>query len=152
MMNPSPSRPKLLFFTVFFMFFSVFAACSIPNLEDSRCTEARINVKKLYSKHFGVEMKPSANNLEDIKQFLTDDLYAKLSTSQTGNVDYFTQTDDYPKAFRLGKCAVVEGSDSVVLQIVLFWRDDDRSDQREVYVSAANVDGNWLVKEVKSEK
>jgi hypothetical protein len=119
----------------------------VPNLEKPQCTAARDAVKRFYSYHFGSDMRPSAENLGSSRPFLTDDLYRQLSASGETSVDYFTQTDDYPRAFRIGKCEA-EADDKAKLQVVLLWRDDTKQEQKEVYVDAIKSGSAWLVNKV----
>jgi hypothetical protein len=140
------AKPFLLF--TFCLLLSAFAACSIPNLEKPECTAARQTVKEFYSFHFGGEMKPSKENLQKREKFLSDELKRALAAPETGTAtDYFTRTDDYPKAFRIGECAAAN-ENRVVFQVVLFWKDDARSEQREVRVEAVKQNGKWLINSV----
>jgi hypothetical protein len=92
-------------------------------------------------------MKPSIENLERREKFLTADLTRQLK-QQTGEAkDYFTQTDDYPKAFRVGACEVVS-PEKTVFNVLLFWRDDARSEQREVKVETIKQNGVWLINKI----
>jgi hypothetical protein len=92
-------------------------------------------------------MKPSSENLKARAQFLTGDLVTRLSTSPESAKDYFTATENYPKAFRVGEC--VQNSDNnVELQVVLLWRDDTKNDQKQVHVETLMVDGKWLINKV----
>lgn len=126
-----------------------FAACSIPNLEKPECTEARNAVREFYSFHFGNDLKPSKENLQRREQFLTAALKQKLAAQTDDATDYFTQTDDYPKAFRVGGCEVVN-ENKTILGIILFWKDDTRSEQHEVKVEAVKQTDKWLIDEVKN--
>ncbi len=124
--------------------------CSIPNLETNDCTEARNTVKELYSYHFGNDMKFTKENLKQREKYLTDDLKKQLENQPESAVDYFTATDDYPKAFRLGKCEVVEADKMVNIQIVLFWKTETRNEQKEVQVEVVKQNNDWLVNKVES--
>jgi hypothetical protein len=120
------------------------SACRIPNLEKPECTEARQTIKEFYSLHFGNEMKPSKEYLEKREKYLTGDLKFFISKNLDDRHDYFTLTDDYPKAFRIGSCEVVEPN-KTVLQVVFFWKDDARNEQRETKVEVVKDDGKWLI-------
>lgn len=122
-------------------------ACSIPNLEKPECTESRDAVKQFYSFHFGNDMRPSPENLKFREKFLTKELFDSLSRRPESPVDYFTATENYPKAFRLGSCEV--GSpEGTSLQVLLFWRDDTKSEQKEVTVEAVKTNNKWLINKV----
>jgi hypothetical protein len=135
----------LLLFTFHFSLFTF--ACSVPNLETPECAEARQPVKEFYSYHFGNDMKPSKENLQSREKFLSDDLIRQLTEQTEIQKDYFTATDDYPKAFRIGNCETV-APNKTFFQIVLFWKDDTRSDQREVKVEAVKENGKWLINRI----
>ena len=120
-------------------------SCSVPNLEKPQCTEARNAVKRFYSFHLGNDMRPSSEYLTKREAFLTTELRGTVSTD--GQMDYFTATDNYPKAFRVGECTSA-ADDRAVLQVLLFWRDDASSDQKEIKVEVAKTGDNWLVNKV----
>lgn len=124
------------------------AACRVPNLEKPECTEARDAVKHFYSFHFGNDMHPSPESLKARETYLTSDLIANLRTTASGsNMDYFTATDNYPKAFRIGSCSADPNS-KVTFQVLLFWRDDNKTEQKEVKVEAIKTDSKWLINKV----
>lgn len=122
-------------------------SCRIPNLEAPECIEARTSVREFYSFHFGNDMKPSAENLKQREKFLSGGLLKTLSASNETAKDYFTATDKYPKAFRVGGCEVVS-TGKTVFGVLLFWRDDTQSDQREIKVEAVKENGRWLIDKV----
>ncbi|MEZ5427915.1 MAG: DUF3828 domain-containing protein [Pyrinomonadaceae bacterium] len=132
-----------------FTFAFLLGGCSIPNLENPDCSAARNRVKHFYSFHFGNDMRPSAENLKLRAEYLTPELKAKLE-KQEGPVDYFTATDDYPKAFRAGKCEVIEPGKRVRFQILLFWKTETRSEEREISVDAVKQNDGWLIDQVES--
>ena len=140
----------LIRFCIFNFALLIFSACSVPNLESQDCIEARSSVKELYSYHFGNDMKFSKENLKQREKYLTDDLKKKLENQPESTVDYFTATDDYPKAFRLGKCSNVETEKKVNVQIVLFWKTDTRSEQKDIQVEVIKQNNDWLVNKVES--
>ena len=135
----------LLAFCIFsFSFF----ACSVPNLEKSECAAARQTVKEFYSVHFGNDMKPSPENLRASEKFLTPELKEKLKNAGEGANDYFTATEDYPKAFRVGGCQVTEPNEKAVFGVLLFWKDENRNEQREIKVETVKQNDKWLVSNV----
>ena len=119
-------------------------SCSVPNLEKPECTEARLTIKEFYSLHFGNEMKPSEEYLVKREKYLTENVKFFISKTLQEKHDYFTLTEDYPKAFRIGECEVVE-SNKTVFQVVFFWKDDTRSEQREARVEVIKENGKWLI-------
>ncbi len=137
-----------LLFTFYFLLFTF--ACSIPNLETPECSEARNTVKEFYSFYFGSDMKFMKDNLKQRERYLSNELKQKLENQPDGATDYFTATDDYPKAFRLGDCKTVELNKKVNIQILLFWKTDTRSEQREIYVEVIKENAKWLINKVES--
>lgn len=123
------------------------SSCSVPNLEEPACAEARVEVKQFYSFHFGNDMKPSPENLKQRGKYLTGELIKTLSASNERKIDYFTATDDYPKAFRIGECKVISPTQTE-FQVLLFWRDDVRNEQREVKARVLKETGKWLIDKV----
>jgi len=138
---------KILWFAFCISCFSFAIACSIPNLEKPECTAARQTVKEFYSYHFGNDMKPSKENLEQRAKFLTADLKQTLAAQPEEKIDYFTETDDYPKAFRVGGCNV-SSDNKTVFQVLFFWKDDNRSEQREAAVETVKQNNQWLINKV----
>jgi hypothetical protein len=145
-MNLMPSRRIILALAcVALAAFS--PACSIPNLEDPNCTEARQEVKEFYSYHFGNDMKFSQENLKLRERFLTPEFAASLS-GRTEESDVFTTgTNDIPKAFRVGSCQATP-PDKARVEVLLFWKDDVRSEQRRIYADAVKRGDRWLVDKI----
>ncbi len=136
-----------LSFTFYLLLFTL--SCSVPNLESPECTAARTPVRGFYSFHVGNEMKPSAENLKLREGFLTPELRRELAKQSETDRDYFTQTDDYPKTFRVGECQAVS-PEKAIFQVVLFWKDATRSQQREINVEAVKQNESWLINKVES--
>ena len=122
-------------------------SCSLPNLEKPQCTAARDTVKRFYSFHFGNDMHPSLENLKARGAFLTSELVSALSASNESAKDYFTATDNYPRAFRVGSCTT-DSDNSATLQVVLLWRDETKTEQKEVHVETRRVEDKWLINKV----
>jgi len=119
-------------------------SCSVPNLEQPDCTQARDVVREFYSFHFGNDMGFSAENLEKRKGYLTSGYLADLHDAPP-TIDPFTRTDDRPKAFRVGECRVIEQGRRAAFRVLLFWKTDTRTDQQAIKVETENVDGKWLI-------
>ena len=139
-------------FLQFVLIISIFNfGCSVPNLEQAECDEARETVKQFYSTHFGSGLKPNSENLKKSEGFLTPRLFDELTKQNEPAKDYFTQTDDYPKAFRVGGCDVVS-ENKTVFEILLFWKDDTRNDQREIKVETVKETEKWLIDKVQNKQ
>lgn len=140
------SWEKLLLFCLLFTAgFSL--NCSVPNLEEPECTEARVMLKEFYSFHFGNDMQPTEENLKQRERFLTSDFVNNLQT-RSDEKDPFTLTTDLPKAFRVGGCRVIEPQKSVNFGVLLFWRIDDQNEQREINVESVKQNDKWLVNKI----
>lgn len=122
-------------------------SCSIPNLQEQECIEARQNVKEFYSYHFGNDMRLTPENLKEREKFLTPELVNSLQTAPPAE-DPFTLTNDTPKAFRVGACEVVEPNKKVNFEILLFWKTDTRSEQREIKVEVVKQNEKWLINKI----
>ena len=122
-------------------------SCTIPNLEKPECTAGRDVVKRFYSFHFGNDMSPSLEGLKVREKFLTNRLFQELSALSEQKRDYFTATDNYPKAFRVGECKA-ESQDRVTMQVVLLWKTETSSEQKEVQAEAVKTGDAWLINKV----
>lgn len=123
------------------------AACSVPSLETPACTESKNAVREFYSYHFGNETKFSANGLKLREKFLSPDFAASVAGSKEGTDPFTTGTDDIPKAFRVGECIEIT-PEKTEASVLLFWRTDERTEQREIRVEAIDKNDTWLVNKV----
>lgn len=126
---------------------SISTACSVPNLETAECTEARGAVKEFYSFHFGNEMKFSSENLALREHFLTAELVDSLRETNEDADVFTTGTTDIPKAFRVGACEVLSPG-LTRLEVLLFWRDNTRSEQRAIHVETMKRGDKWLIDKI----
>ncbi|MGI8467279.1 MAG: hypothetical protein ACR2N3_02395 [Pyrinomonadaceae bacterium] len=142
-------RKALVFFCLLFSVFYL-PSCSIPNLEKPECTDARNAVREFYSFHYSNDMRFDQENLKQREKFLTPELFQTLSQMPDSATDYFTDSEEPPKAFRVGGCTVVEPNQKTSLGVVFFWRDNstEKSRQKEVQVEAIKENGEWLVNKV----
>lgn len=123
------------------------SACTVPSLESPACTESKNAVREFYSYHFGNEMKFSADSLKQREKFLTPEFATAIANSPEGTDPFTTGSDDIPKAFRVGECREIspERTESNVL---LFWRTDERTEQREIKVETIDKNDTWLVNKI----
>jgi hypothetical protein len=119
-------------------------ACSVPNLEQGACAEARTPVREFYSFHFGNDMKFSPENLKLREQYLTRELANRSASASEGTDPFTTGTEDIPKAFRVAECTEI-APNRTEFRVLLFWRDDSRTEQREIKIEAVKQNGKWLV-------
>lgn len=93
-------------------------------------------------------MHQSAENLRLREKYLTARLKDNLLAAPASEVDYFTATGDLPKAFRVGGCKVNTPGQSVNFDVLLFWKDDTRTEQKHISVAVKKEDDKWLVDSV----
>jgi hypothetical protein len=134
-----------LFCILHFAFF--INSCSVPSLENPECRASRDAVRQFYSFHFGNDMRPSPENLKLRQKFLTRELAEKLSASPATARDYFTATEKFPNAFRVGTCTA-ESSEKTVFQVLLLWHEEEKNIQREVKAEMVRENDQWLVNRV----
>ncbi len=138
---------KLLMFCLLLTACCSLSCGSVPNLEAPECTESRGSVKDLYSFHFGNEMRFSPENLKLREKFLTPEFFRSLQNLQTESDVLTTGNTDYPKAFRVGACQVVEPT-KTNFEVLLFWKDDKRTEQKAISVEVVKQGDKWLVNKI----
>ncbi len=135
---------KIILIILPFAFCLFTFSCSIPNLESNECQQARDPLKRFYSYHFGSEMQPSEKYYETRREYLTASFGNFVSKKITDKRDFFTLEQDYPKAFRVGGCETIEPN-RVKFEVLLFWKDDTRSEQKKISVEMIKEDEKWLI-------
>jgi hypothetical protein len=138
---------KGFYFLLFTFYFLLSACSSVPNLETPECTASRGVVKEFYSYHLGNEMKFSQANLKLREKFLTPEYFKSLQTVQTENDVFTTNNLDFPKTFRIGKCEVISPEKTDV-EVILFWKDDTRSEQKSIKAATVKQNDKWLVNKI----
>ena len=119
-------------------------ACSIPNFESASCIESRGSLREFYSFHFGNNMAFTREDLKVRERFLTPEFAGTLSASREGADPLTSGTEDIPKAFRVGDCREIS-PERTVFDVVLYWKDDTRSEERKINVEMSKRGGAWLV-------
>ena len=119
-------------------------ACSVPNLEEPECIDARDGVKQFYAWYIATEAEQRGKDSELFRKFVAP-LDGEPANRET---DRFVLTNDFPKAMRVGECKVLEPGKRVAFEVLLFWKDDVRSEQRSIQVESENRDGKWLIRSV----
>ncbi|HXF42687.1 MAG TPA: DUF3828 domain-containing protein [Pyrinomonadaceae bacterium] len=122
-------------------------SCSIPILESQNCIEARTAAGEFYSFHFGGDMRFSKDVFISHEKYLTSDFAGKIKDSPENTDPFTTASNDFPKAFRIGACSDL-GDDQVRTEVLLFWRDDNRSEQRAIHVDLKKENGRWLISNI----
>lgn len=123
-------------------------SCSIPNLEPAECSEARQTVKEFYSNYFGNEQPSPPQDTKKWEKYLSADF---IKTAAQSNANPFTLTNDAPKAFRIGSCQVTEPGKKANFQILLFWKTDSRSEQKEIAAETVKENDKWLINRIFNE-
>ena len=122
-------------------------ACSIPNLESASCVESRNVLREFYSFHFGNNMVFTLDDLKARERFLTPELAERLRGAREGTDPITSGTDDIPKAFRAGDCREIS-PERTAFDVVLFWKDDHRSEERKINVEMVKRNDAWLVADI----
>jgi hypothetical protein len=138
---------RFFIFSLLSCVFCLLSCGSVPNLEPPECTESRGVVKEFYSYHFGNEMRFSKENLKQREKFLTPEYFKSLQDLQTDGDIFTTNSTDFPKAFRVGKCEVLEPS-RTHLEVLLFWKDNQRSEQKAIKAEVVKQGDKWLVNKI----
>jgi hypothetical protein len=136
-----------LIFCIFNFAFLIASCGSVPNLDAPECIEARGVVKEFYSYHFGGEMRFSPENLQKREKFLTPEYFKSLQTLQTDADVFTTNNTDFPKAFRIGKCEVIEPTKTNI-EVLLFWKTDTRTEQKAINVEVVKQNDKWLINKI----
>ena len=97
--------------------------------------------------HFANEMKFSAEGLRSRTKFLSPEFAAVVAGAKDGSDPFTTGSDDFPKAFRVGECREMS-PEKTESNVLLFWRSDDRTEQREIKVETVDKNDTWLVNKV----
>ena len=160
-------RIFLLWFFVFFISLA-FASCSIPQIEDAKCTASRETVRSFYAQHIGGgdAMAFHRENVAKKEKFLTPELYKLLQNEFTRqdefvkahpdavpfmNGDPFTASQDYPTGFKVGECKV-SGENSVSHNVRLFGKVENKPFEREIKVAAEKRGSDWLISDFIADK
>lgn len=140
-------RRKLLTFCLLLTACCSLNCGSVPNLEAPECTAARGTVKEFYSYHFGNDMKFTEENLNQRQKFLSSDFFKALKGERINGDPFTTGNEDYPKAFRVGGCKVVDPANTSV-EVLLFWKTDTRSEQKEITAEVVKQGDKWLINKI----
>ena len=135
----------LLIFTFCFWLWG----CSIPNLEPPECTQSREAVRDFYSFHLGNEMSFTQENLKLREKFLSSEYLKSLQSFQNDADIFTTNSKDFPKAFRIGGCKVIDANKTNI-EILIFWKTDTRSEQKTIHAETVKENGKWLLNKVEN--
>ena len=116
-------------------------------MESPECIGSRDIVKAFYSFHIGNDMKPSKKSLEKRARFLSENLFKTLSKKNDSVFDYFTQTNDYPIAFRVGACKTIDKT-RTEFSVLIFWRTNEKNTQRDLKIETEKENSAWRIDRV----
>ncbi len=133
---------------LFGIYGALICACSIPNLESIECSQARETVKSFYSYHFAENMAFSEEKLKSKRKYLTERFAKELENIHTDGDVFTTGDTDFPKAFRVGRCELIDDKKAYV-EVLLFWKEENRSEQKAIMVLTVKEDDSWLMDEIK---
>lgn len=123
----------------------------MPNLEAPECAAARGAAKEFYSYHFGNEMKFAPESLRARAQFLTPKFNNLLQKFVTESDPFTLTTNDPPRAFSISGCQVADQTRADV-RVLIFWRDDARTEQREIRAEVVKRGDQWLIDNIYNEQ
>lgn len=106
--------------------------------------QAMETVKEFYSYHFAEDMSFSAEKLTSKEKYLTEDFIKRLSHLRTDGDVFTTGDTDFPRAFRVSACEFF-GDDKVKVEVLLFWKDNSRSEQRKINVFVVKKHDSWFI-------
>jgi hypothetical protein len=122
-------------------------SCSVPNLEPRECTASRDTVREFYSSYIATTPGDREDSPAMFQRFVSRSF--ERGDPKRGEADPFVLTNEFPKAFRVGECTVLEENKRTSFQVLLFWKDDVRSEQRAINVETENEGDRWLIRSVK---
>lgn len=81
------------------------------------------------------------------ERFLTAEFAEELRMTTDG-IDPFTSgTADIPMAFRVGECREL-APDRTEFKVLVFWRNDQRTEQRVIKAELAKTGEKWLIDKI----
>jgi len=125
--------------------FTFSCGLSIPNLEDRECSSARDATREFYSWYLGTDSESRSKQKEVYDRFVSPG----FSSTASGAADPFFLADTTPTTFKVGKCEQRDES-HIAMQVQMYWRQDAKTDQKEVYADLTKTGGKWLIDKVES--
>lgn len=120
-------------------------SCSIPNLEAPQCSEARDTVKEFYSWYLGTDADMRSRQRVVYDRFVSP----TFRTDNAGADDPFFRSSTLPTTFKIGKCESTTDS-KARMQVQLYWREDGKTDQKDVFTELTKTGERWLIDKVES--
>jgi Protein of unknown function (DUF3828) len=129
------------------------ASCSIPQIEDAKCTESRETVRSFYAQHLS-ESQIETLNTEEVgkkEKWLTPELYqllqkaAAMDPAKAIKGDPFTFSTEFPTGFKVGECQV-SGEQAASHTVRLFWKVGSERGEHLMKVETEKRGDRWLIK------
>lgn len=117
--------------------------CSVPNLESRPCAEARDTVKEFYSWYLGTDRETRSGQRDIYNRFVSP----RLEPVINAETDPFFLSVSPPTTFKIGKCEPRDDN-RIEMQVQLYWRDDKKTEQKEVYAEVVKTGDKWLIDKV----
>lgn len=145
---------KCLVLLIISVIFVANSSCSIPSLETAECSEARGVVREFYSHQLG--NSAITTDFQSSKKFLTPEFAYLLTETPHGSVDkpsgnWWYHEETTPKSFRVGGCDGASLPNLAVVQVLLFWHDDNGSRQATLDIEVERQ-GTWKINRISSLK
>jgi hypothetical protein len=155
----------------FFLLFTVclvFASCSIPQVEDAKCTASRETVRSFYAQHFseGDKIGFTRDNITREEKFFTPEFYKLLLNEISRQEDFlkanpnetpfltgdpFSDSPEYAVGFKVGECKV-SGENNVTHNVRLFWKIADKPTVGDIKIDAEKRGDQWLIGDFTGDK
>jgi hypothetical protein len=121
-------------------------ACSIPKLESPQCSEAGDQVKEFYSWYLGTDAEMRAKQPDVYNRFISP----KFQADAAEGTDPFFRSTTPPTTFKIGKCESINDTQGKI-QVQLYWRLENKTDQKEVYADVVKSGDRWLIEKVEGQ-
>ena len=142
--KPLATRATIFTFCLSLMAFC-FVGCSVPKLESSQCSEAGDQVKEFYSWYLGTDAEMRGRQGDIYDRFISP----KFQTDAAEGTDPFFRSTTLPTTFKIGKCESMNDTQGKI-QVQLYWRFENKTDQKEVYADVVKSGDRWLIEKVES--
>ena len=150
MIGASSNKPleirKALFTVCLMLIACCVSSCSMPSLETPQCNEARDSVKEFYSWYLGTDAEMRSRQRDFYDRYVS----RTFDPAQRDGLDAFFLSDTTPTTFKVGKCEVTDDTHAKV-QVQLYWRQERKTDQKEIYVKTVKSEDTWLIESVDSQ-
>jgi hypothetical protein len=120
-------------------------AC-IPNPESQQCSEARDSVKEFYSWYLGTDPEQRRKQPEVFRKYISG---TSSLNAVNSDLDPFFNSPTPPTTFKIAKCETAD-ADHTNIQVQLYWRQDLKIEQREVYADTVRTGDTWQIDRIEN--